>query len=212
MNKRNVLHQSADLLGFCHGEFLGKETVADLLKHGNFGLGTFDHLDGELVLLDGEIYQVKSDGHVYSPTAEVGIPYSQVTFFRATQSFVIKQVPSFFELARELDSQLKFLKKDLERDNFAIRISGESQKMTVRSVCRQDPPYRTLDAAILGQAVFELEGMKGSFAGFRFCDAFLRGSNWPNYHFHFLSDDKNHGGHLLDLSIEKGTIEIMHLA
>ena len=35
-----------------------------LLAQGDFGLGTFENLDGEMVILDGIIYQVRGDGSV----------------------------------------------------------------------------------------------------------------------------------------------------
>jgi acetolactate decarboxylase len=34
-----------------------------LLNYGDFGLGTFHNLDAEMVILDGTIYQVRSDSH-----------------------------------------------------------------------------------------------------------------------------------------------------
>src|SRR6202021_4039002 len=50
-----------------------------LLNYGDFGLGTFDNLDGEMVVLDGAIYQVRSDGKVSNITDDVGTPFAVVT-------------------------------------------------------------------------------------------------------------------------------------
>ena len=38
--------------------------VADIRRHGDFGLGTFDSLDGEGIMLDGRCWQARGDGSV----------------------------------------------------------------------------------------------------------------------------------------------------
>ncbi|WHX15610.1 acetolactate decarboxylase [Streptomyces malaysiensis subsp. malaysiensis] len=35
----------------------GEVTIGELLRHGDFGVGTFNHLDGEMVILGGSCYR-----------------------------------------------------------------------------------------------------------------------------------------------------------
>lgn len=39
-------------------------SLAEIKMHGDFGLGTFNDLDGEMVLIDGLIFQITADGTV----------------------------------------------------------------------------------------------------------------------------------------------------
>ena len=44
------------------GRYEGVMPIAELFRYGDFGVGTLDHLDGELIVLDGRAYQVRGDG------------------------------------------------------------------------------------------------------------------------------------------------------
>ena len=44
------------------GIYDGEMTIGELLGKGNFGIGTFDALDGEMIILDGVCYQLRGDG------------------------------------------------------------------------------------------------------------------------------------------------------
>jgi acetolactate decarboxylase len=50
------------------------------------------------------------------------------------------------------------------------------------------------------QVVFEFKRVKGTLIGFRY-PAYIKGINLPGYHFHFLTDDRKGGGHVLDLRV-----------
>jgi Alpha-acetolactate decarboxylase len=43
--------------------------IRAILDHGDFGLGTFTDLDGEMVVLEGQVYQANSEG---DPTVALG--------------------------------------------------------------------------------------------------------------------------------------------
>ena len=61
------------------GNMAGTITLADLLKHGSTGIGTFDGLDGEVIILDGEVYQAVSDGTVNHVTdSQAKMPFASV--------------------------------------------------------------------------------------------------------------------------------------
>ena len=52
-----VIYQTSLMSALISGVYEGQITMAELLKHGDFGLGTFNNLDGELVALNSKIYQ-----------------------------------------------------------------------------------------------------------------------------------------------------------
>jgi alpha-acetolactate decarboxylase len=55
--------------------------IPELLRHGDFGVGTLDHLDGELVILDGRPYQVRGDRAVVAVPSGRSSPFAIVTRF-----------------------------------------------------------------------------------------------------------------------------------
>ena len=117
------------------GRYDGVMPIPELLRHGDFGVGTLDHLDGEMVVLDGRAYQVRGDGVV----AEVGpgrsTPFAVVTPFDRDGEFACPQVASLTDLDARLDDALP------QKNNFvAIRVDGRFASITLRSVHRQEPP------------------------------------------------------------------------
>jgi acetolactate decarboxylase len=64
-SKENAVYLSAPINALVEGLYVENTTMAEIKRHGDFGLGTFNFLDGEMVLLDGHVYQIRSDGKVY---------------------------------------------------------------------------------------------------------------------------------------------------
>jgi acetolactate decarboxylase len=90
-----------------------------------------------------------------------------------------------------------------------VRIDGRVAHARVRSVARQDQPNPTLAAAVAGQAVWDLHDLDATIVGFRFPrDA--AGLELPGWHLHLVSADRTAGGHVLDVSIDHGTIRVEH--
>src|SRR5512147_942995 len=61
----NAVFLSAPIIALVEGFYVENTTMAAIKEHGDFGLGTFNYLDGEMVVLDGNVYQIRSDGDVY---------------------------------------------------------------------------------------------------------------------------------------------------
>jgi len=57
------------------------------------------------------------------------------------------------------------------------------------------------------QTVFNLINVEATIVGFRL-PSYMDGVNVAGYHLHFITDDKNAGGHLLDCTVRDATIEI----
>lgn len=182
------------------GRYDGVMTIPDLLKLGDFGVGTLDHLDGEMIVLDGKAYQVRGDGQVLPVTPERSTPFAVVTFFQSEGEFPCPQVDELTDLDIRLDALVP------QKNNFAaIRVEARFASITLRSVHRQEPPYRPLAEVAQSQSVWTHENLSGTLVGVR-SPAWVAGLNVPGYHWHFLSDDRKIGGHLLDCRTTDGRV------
>ena len=184
------------------GIFQGSMSFSELRGHGNFGLGTFDALDGEMIALDGSFFQVLSDGAVVRAENGMTTPFAVVTNFKPNQSIAVRGPAPRSQVLAAIDQMLPSANYF-----YALKIQGQFISVKARSVPRQVQPYPTLADAIAQQSVFPLRDIRGTLVGFR-SPAFVKGINLPGYHFHFLSDDQRSGGHVLDFEIGDAVIEI----
>jgi len=198
----DTLVQFSTLDALIHGVYDGPFTFSQIGRYGDFGLGTFNGLDGEMVGLDGVFYRIGVDGTAHVVDGATRSPFAVVTFFHPAKTVPLHGIGSLAALEEVLD-------RETGSPNlfYAIRIRGAFAKVAARSVVRQQPPYQPLTMVVKGQAVFALDSIHGTLVGFR-CPPYVRGINVPGYHLHFLSDDHRHGGHILDCAIADGVAEI----
>ncbi|MEI8314766.1 MAG: acetolactate decarboxylase [Verrucomicrobiota bacterium] len=199
---RSELFQYATINSLLAGVFDGDMTIATLKHHGDFGIGTFNALDGEMLALDGQFYQIRSDGHVYPAPDDMRTPFATVLFFHTARSLILTNIASLHALEQELDRQLPS-----PNAFHAFRLEVEIESAKTRSVPRQEKPYPTLADAARKQSVFEFQNKTGTLVGFRTPD-FMQGLNVPGYHFHFLTADRQAGGHVLDCVIRHAEVRI----
>lgn len=198
----DTLFQYSTINGLLNGFYDGDLTFSVLAANGDLGLGTFNHLDGEMVAVDGMFYQVRMDGAAYPVSGFQKTPFAVVTHFDIDQGAVLPGNLDYAGLQQELTRLAS------NRNHFyAFRIQGRFAKMTVRSVPAQSPPYRPLAEVVKEQAVFQYEDVEGTLVGFYTPD-YMKGLNVPGYHFHFLNNDRTRGGHVLALQSVAGKIEI----
>ncbi len=198
----NVLYQYSVINALSAGVYEGDLPVNKLKKFGNFGLGTFNNIDGEMVVLDGKIYQIKTDGIPVEAAKNLFVPFAAVTFFKSDTTIEIYHPQTLQQIKEKIDAVVPS-----ENYLYAVKISGEFKKVKTRSVPKQQKPFPDLASVIKNQITFEKEIVSGTVMGFKMPE-FIDGVNVKNFHFHFLSKNKNFGGHLLDFIIEKGKIEI----
>jgi len=180
----------------------GRTTVGELAKHGDFGLGTFNALDGEMTVVDGVFYQCRSDGRAYIAEPSAETPFSVVMRFDPTVAIAIDEAMDYAALSHALDNAVP------SRNIFyAVRVDGVFDRVKVRAVPRQEKPYRPISEIVHDQPVFEHTDIEGSFVGFRFPD-YTVGLNAPGYHLHFVSADRSVGGHVLEFSTRKAEVDI----
>lgn len=173
-----------------------------LKQYGDFGIGTFNDLDGEMIALAGVFYQIKSDGKVYPVSDEMKTPFAAVTFFSADHVEQLADISDYTALESKIDSVLP-------TDNifYGIKLEGTFDLIKVRSVPRQEKPYQPLVEVVKRQPVYEWKQVRGTLVGFK-CPAYVKGINVPGYHFHFIDYDKTKGGHLLDCAVKDAKLEI----
>lgn len=204
-NPRGILFQFAVFEALLSGNFDGRMAISELQQHGDFGIGAFDRLDGELILLDGKLYQAKSDGKVYQPSSTAKTPYAFACRFSGGNSRDLPKGTTLESLQATLDQAASNAHLF-----YAFRVRGFFLKAKTRTVPGQNKPYTTLLDAVKGQVIAEFDRLPGTLVGFR-CPAYIQGINYPGYHFHFISDDRQKGGHLFACEMDGGQVQILPL-
>ena len=199
--QQNTLTQVSTIDALMSGIYDGEVTLSMLKEKGDFGLGTFNTLDGEMVVLDGHIYKVTVLGNVEEPALETKTPFAAVTFFKPGKSAPLAEGLTFPEFTAGTDKMLP-----TENIFYAFKITGTFQYVKARSVPAQKKPYKPLSEAIKEQAIFNLPEVKGTIVGFR-CPLYVKGVNVPGYHLHFLRADGKAGGHVVDFKVRVATME-----
>jgi acetolactate decarboxylase len=201
-SQQDTLFQVSTLGALADGVYDGGVTYGDVKAHGDFGLGTFDALNGELVAVDGAFYQVRSDGAAYPVEDGMTTPFAAVTFFEADYTLQINEPMDCAILGETL---LKtFPSPNLY---YAIKVSGEFTYLKTRSVEAQQPPYVPLADALANQIIFEFNDVEATMAGF-WLPAYIGTLNAVGFHYHALTADQSAGGHVLDCMLKNVTIEI----
>jgi acetolactate decarboxylase len=185
-----------------NGVFDGNLTQTEYKSFGDFGLGTFNGVDGEMVYLNGITYRVDLNGPVEVPPDNYLIPFAITKFFTADSSFSINTDTEDDPLKNNLLETLLANDKPA-----AIRISGEFNFLKTRSVPKQTPPYGSIYDVVAQQNTFNLENSTGTIVGFWIPEKFDN-LNFPGYHFHYLNDTFTAGGHVLDFELKSGTVSI----
>jgi acetolactate decarboxylase len=188
----HVLFQASTIGALLDGAFDGDLSFAELAEHGDLGLGTLNHLDGEMIALDGEFFCADVEGRIRPVGPEERTPFAVVTRFEPTLD---ERLPAAERSHEELLACVDELVPD-DASSCAIRLDGRFPLVRARSVPRQSPPYRPLTEVVADQHVFELAGVEGTMLGFRF-PSYAEGIEVGGYHLHFISAGRSRGGHVL---------------
>jgi acetolactate decarboxylase len=170
-------------------------SVQAILEHGNFGLGTFANLDGEMAVIDGHAHQVQGSGRVSEAAADAGAPFAVITWFDPDTDVSIAPVSSFKDLEARCD--------EFRRSGnifYALRLDGRFKRVRTRAVNPPQPGTRLVEAAS-AQSEFTFGDIDGTLVGL-WSPGFSSAFSVAGYHFHFLSADRQHGGHLLDVEAD----------
>ena len=192
----DLLYQVSVIDALMQGAYDGVVPVGELMRHGDFGLGTFDALDGEMVVLDGTCYRVGMDGAAQPVNSSILVPYADITTFERETVVPGISGMNMSQVTAALDTALPS-----ENFFYEIRIDGTFPSVKARSVPRQEKPYPPLTEAVSHQAVFLWHNVTGTVVGF-YSPPYTEGIDVTGYHLHFLSSDRSMGGHVLDLAVE----------
>ncbi|MGB5811619.1 MAG: acetolactate decarboxylase [Polyangiales bacterium] len=197
-----TLYQVSLASALVERDYEGETTLGELLRHGDFGLGTVDRLDGELIVLKGTAYKARSDGSVVEVPPDETTPFAVITRFRTDSQISIDQPMGIRDLERLID-------RTVDNPNlfYALRIDARIPAVTVRSVPAQSPPFRNLVEVVAEQRTWTREDVSGTIVGFR-SPPYVGTMNVPGYHWHFLSDDRSQGGHVLSATLDRGAVDI----
>ncbi|MBC8053713.1 MAG: acetolactate decarboxylase [Sphingobacteriaceae bacterium] len=204
------LHDRLFTAGYAHafigGLYDGYYPCHKLKQNGDFGLGAPDKLDGELLMLNGKIYQTQSTGKTFEVSDKALIPYAVVNFFKADRVLALKKPISRQSLYAFLDSVLNDV-----NGIYAIHLKGKFTTAKTRAFPAViTKPYQPLADMLALQRFFNFETTSGDLVGYRL-PGYMDGANITGYHFHFLSEDKKSGGHIIDFIAENLVIEIDQL-
>ncbi len=184
------------------GAYDGSVSFDELAAHGDTGIGCGDRLDGELIGLDGEWYLIRTDGRAYPVAGSATTPFAAATFFDPDVAVAIDEPMNLTALLGRLETMFPS-----ENLFYAVRLDGTFPRVVTRSVPAQEKPYPRLADVVANQTVFEFENVTGTAVGF-WTPALAKGINVPGYHLHFITSDRTAGGHLLDMTVAEGSVQL----
>jgi len=183
-------------------KFDGSLPCRELLKYGDFGIGTYDRMDGEMIVLDGILYQARTDGKVHSPDPDNRTPFATVCRFDPDETWTLEEFIDLAALKNEIDEHA------LNQNVFvAIRVDGVFPYMKTQTLQKQSKPYPPTVEVVKSCVKREMENISGTIVGFR-SPGYVRGIGDPGFHLHFLSDDRKQGGHILECNMERGVCAV----
>jgi acetolactate decarboxylase len=196
-----VLHQFSFVDALVAGLYEGAFSASRILAAGDFGLGCGEALDGELVLLDGELHLCRADGTVTGVAPDALLPFAEVCRFRPTDTHKVTGL----DLA-EFDGVVDSLTPSGNLF-YGIRVDGTFNRMTVREAARQQQPYRGLAEAVADQHEDTSGPTTGTLIGFRGPDVF-QGLSVAEFHLHYINDARTFGGHVMDFRLRSGMLAL----
>lgn len=186
----HTLYQVSTATAIVEGIYQGAVRVGTLREHGDTGLGTFENLDGEMVAVDGHFFQVRGDGSVRECADEMLSPFAVVTHFAPEIDMVLESCEDLKSLQARFDAL-----RNSENMFYTLRVDGHFDYVHTRAMCKTTEGTPLVKAAAV-QPEFEFRDASGTLVGF-WTPEYAGKFNVPGYHLHFLSDDRQAGGHLL---------------
>ncbi|MGD9762778.1 MAG: acetolactate decarboxylase [Candidatus Binatia bacterium] len=186
----HTLYQVSTAAALVEGIYQGAVRVGTLRQHGDLGLGTFENLDGEMVIVDGRFFQVRSDGSVRECGDDVLSPFAVITRFAPDAAVTMRRCPELSDLAARFDAL-----RSSDNMFFSLRVDGQFEYVHTRAMCRTEEGVPLVQAAAI-QPEFEFRNLSGTLVGF-WTPHYAKTLSVPGYHLHFVSTDRKHGGHLL---------------
>jgi len=199
----HCLVQYSNLEAFEKRQYDGSMTIEELKQYGNFGLGSFNALDGEIIAFENEFYHATSNGKVKTASNGSLISGAYTCFFSPRQKFEIKEFVSFSNF-----HEIVIKKCQIQNQPFySIRMDGRFTSINVRSVPPQKQPYPSIEEVVENQSLFEFKDLDATVVGYFFPKS-MGGLTYEGLHLHFVSNDLKCGGHILDFQTSNVNVSI----
>lgn len=201
-HKPHEVYQTSTIVSLVEGLYDGNVTYRDVMRHGDFGVGTFNALDGEMVAVDGRFYRLRNDGSVSAVSGDDLTPFAVVTRFRPNIDHT-EEGPLTRNQCEDVVRRLT------PSDNlfYALRIDGHFRSILARTASKQSKPYPRLSDAAAAEPTATLTDTTGTIVGFH-TPEYAQGIGVAGYHLHFLSADHTSGGHVFDFTVDAARIRI----
>lgn len=198
----SAIYQTATMGALLSGVYDGDTSVRELLEHGDFGLGTFNALDGEMVMVDGRCFHLQPDGSAVVAGPDELLPFAAVTRFHPQQRIDIGVESDRPTIAKMVDDAVGSTNLMV-----ALKIRGQFSVVHTRAVTRQQRPYPRFTEATQDEQHTTMAHVRGELLGFRM-PAWVQGISVAGYHLHFLDGERRRGGHALDYRLTRGVVEL----
>lgn len=193
-----TLFQVGNASALFSGAIEGDMTISQLQQHGNFGLGTFNGIKGELIALDGHFYQIGPHGMTTPVNLQWKTPYAEMITFIPISSIQLESIENY-----KLLKNIIYSKLDNKNVPYAVQIRGTFSYLKLRS----RSPRPALQTKNILEETYTFNNISGTLVGYWFPE-YLLNLTVPGFHLHFISDDKKRSGHVLDLKVIKADLAL----
>ena len=191
----HLLTQISTYDALAAGLYDGVAPLSILRGRGDFGLGTLQGWNGEVVLLDGKYWLVDGSGRVSRVTDMTATtPFLAVTKFEESKECTLTNGTTFDDLKKSAPAYLPSVNLI-----YAIKMTGAFRHVKTRSMPIQFKPYKPMAELVKTQPTFEFDNVEGTMVGF-WSPASMKGVALAGWHLHFLTKDGKGGGHVLEFT------------
>lgn len=202
LNDSNIIYQTGTINSLINKVYDGDKSISELKQYGDFGLGTVNNVAGEVIVLDGKFYCSDPMGNIKEMKGSIKSPFIVLTKFKSGTDYTIKKA-SFDAVESSIIS-----KYPSQNYIYAIKITGKFSNLKLRSEKGQPTPYQSLSQTLPQlQNVFTRDKIDGTIVGVWF-PSYMSNLNVSGFHFHFIDKSHKFGGHVLDFTLNDGTVEL----
>ncbi len=180
----------------------GDYSIKQLKQHGKVGLGTFNGLEGELVIVDGRFYQCTKGKTIQLAADDALIPWANVTCFTDAASIV--SLENIINI-NQLESKL-FELTDMSQAPYVFHIRANFNNVLFRQVLKQKKPYTLSIEEVYEKSPLEDTGpITADLVGF-YMPEFMQTIQPKGLHLHGISANEQSGGHVLEVDFKTATL------
>ncbi|MBU3025805.1 acetolactate decarboxylase [Zobellia galactanivorans] len=201
----NTIHQYAPTVALLNSIYEGDITPRQMVQQGNIGIGTVNHLAGELVAVDGVVYTIDAEGGIKEAPENLESPNMTMINFQPKKTVTIENIESYEDLSKELQKYATSI-----NSFYAYRIKGKFGYLKMASAHKVENEDVSLFEYLDTRVMYTRENIKGTLVGL-FTPDYLGNIVIPGMHFHFLSEDIKLGGHLEDIKFDRLQVEIQEV-